>query len=263
MPWACCVLHWYCWSALALRSALAHGLRLCWPKGMRRTSMPRLAIMPVPAAGHGGRAWRHGEAPSPLIIDIDLAIFTVLIFLILLAVLWKFAWGPISQALDLREQRISDNIAAAEQLNQEAKRLLGEYEAKLTAAREEVRGILDEARRDAEHAGQEIVAKARADAQAEVQRGKHEIETATAQALNELAKSSANLAVDLAGRIVSAKLNADVHHARLIEEALASFPHGRSSPKLKWTMMNAVRMMSDLESLSELTAKRLCFTSKS
>ncbi len=127
--------------------------------------MPRPAIMPatrgmstVPRVTPKG----HGEAPSPLIIDIDLAIFTVLIFLILLAVLWKFAWGPISAALDLREKKISDNIAAAEQLNQEAKRLLGEYEAKLTAAREEVRGILDEARRDAEHAGQEIVTKARA-----------------------------------------------------------------------------------------------------
>jgi F-type H+-transporting ATPase subunit b len=188
-----------------------------------------LGTSAVLAQGHTAdehaAAGDHAGAPSPLIIDIDLAIFTVLIFLILLAVLWKFAWGPISAALDLREKKISDNIAAAEQLNQEAKRLLGEYEAKLTAAREEVRGILDEARRDAEYAGQEIVTKARADAQTEVQRGKHEIETATAQALNELAKTSANLAVDLAGRIVSAKLNA-ADHAKLIEDALASFPHG-------------------------------------
>ena len=154
------------------------------------------------ASGSHGDAHGGHEDPSPLKVDFDLAIFTVLIFGILLAVLWKFAWGPISAALDLREKKISDNIAAAEQLNQDARKLLGEYEAKLNAAREEVRGILDEARRDAEHAGQEIVAKARADAQAETQRGKHEIETATAQALNELARTSANLAVDLAGKIV-------------------------------------------------------------
>jgi F-type H+-transporting ATPase subunit b len=173
---------------------------------------------------HGGHGGEH-EAPSPLKVDFDLAIFTVLIFVLLLVVLGKFAWGPIASALDLRERKISDNIAAAEQLNQEAKRLLGEYEAKLSAAREEVRGILDEARRDAEHAGQEIVAKARTDAQAETQRGKVEIETATAQALNELARSSANLAVDLAGRIVGAKLTAG-DHAKLIEDALATFPQG-------------------------------------
>jgi len=166
----------------------------------------------------------HGD-PNPLAVKPDLMIWTWIVFAILLAVLWKFAWGPISQALDLREQKIADNIAAAEQCNVDAKKLLAEYEARLVAAREEVRGILDEARRDAEHAGQEIVAKARADAQTEVQRGKHEIETATAQALNELARSSANLAVELAGRIVSAKLNAS-DHARLIEEALATFPKG-------------------------------------
>jgi F-type H+-transporting ATPase subunit b len=174
--------------------------------------------------GHGDAHGGHGD-PSPLTVDFDLAIFTVLIFGILLAVLWKFAWGPISAALDLREKKISDNITAAENLNQEARKLLGEYEAKLNAAREEVRGILDEARRDAEHAGQEIVAKARADAQAETQRGKHEIETATAQALKELAQTSANLAVDLAGKIVGAKLSAG-DHAKLIEESLASFPRG-------------------------------------
>lgn len=174
--------------------------------------------------GHGDAHGGHGD-PSPLTVDFDLAIFTVLIFGILLAVLWKFAWGPISAALDQREKKISDNITAAENLNQEARKLLGEYEAKLNAAREEVRGILDEARRDAEHAGQEIVAKARADAQAETQRGKHEIETATAQALKELAQTSTNLAVDLAGKIVGAKLTAG-DHAKLIEESLASFPRG-------------------------------------
>ena len=178
------------------------------------------------ADGHGADEHDGGHgAPNPLVVSTDLAIFTVVIFAILLTVLWKFAWGPISQALDLRERKIADNISAAEQCNVEAKRLLAEYESKLAAAREEVRGILDEARRDAEHTGQEIVAKARTDAQAEVQRGKHEIETATSQALNELAKTSANLAVELAGKIVGAKLNAS-DHARLIEESLARFPQG-------------------------------------
>jgi len=175
-------------------------------------------------AGHGSGA-AHGAEPNPLGVDPDLAIFTVIIFAVLLAVLWKFAWGPISQALDRREQKIADNIAAAEQCNVDAKRLLADYETKLAGAREEVRAILDEARRDAEHAGQEIVAKARADAMAEVERGKHEIETATAGALDELARKSADLAVDLAGRIVSSKLNA-ADHARLIEEALSNFPKG-------------------------------------
>ena len=194
------------------------------PRPARRGTGPR-SMVPgnMAAAGHGAEG--HGKAPSPLVIDIDLAIFTVLIFLILLAVLWKFAWGPISAALICARRR-SRTISPRPSIStRKPSGCWANTRAKLTAAREEVRGILDEARRDAEHAGQEIVTKARADAQTEVQRGKHEIETATAQALNELAKTSANLAVDLAGRIVSAKLNAS-DHAKLIEDALASFPHG-------------------------------------
>ncbi|HEY2840802.1 MAG TPA: F0F1 ATP synthase subunit B [Pirellulales bacterium] len=179
-------------------------------------------------AAHGGGhdSAAHGD-PSPLAFNPSLAIWTLVVFALLLAVLWKFAWGPISQALDLREQKIADNIAAAEQCNLDAKRMLADYEAKLAGAREEVRAILEEARRDAEQAGQDLIAKARADAATEIERGKHEIETATSQALKELAETSANLAVDLAGRIVGAKLNAE-DHANLITGALSNFPKGNA-----------------------------------
>jgi F-type H+-transporting ATPase subunit b len=152
-----------------------------------------------------------------------LAIWTLIVFVLLLAVLYKFAWGPISQALDLREKKIADNIAAAEDANREAKRMLADYEAQLAGAYEKVRGIMEEARRDAETTAKQIEADAHARAAADIERGKHEIETATAQALKELAETSANLAVDLAGRIVSAKLN-PADHANLITQALSKFP---------------------------------------
>jgi F-type H+-transporting ATPase subunit b len=158
-------------------------------------------------------------------IDPDLAIFTAIVFAVLLTVLYKFAWGPISAALDQREKNIADQIAAAQSANEEAKRMLAQYEAKLAKAAEEVRGILDEARRDAEHTQQDILAKARADAGTEMERAKREIGTAKDQAIKELAETSANLAVDLAGKIVRAKLSVQ-DHARLIEEAMASFPKG-------------------------------------
>jgi F-type H+-transporting ATPase subunit b len=173
------------------------------------------------ADGHGAEK----PLPSPLEFDPDLAAWTFIVFLLLLAVLWKFAWGPISEALDLREQKIADNIAAAEQANLDAKRMLADYEAQLASAYEKVRAILEEARRDAEATAKQIEADAHTRVAADIERGKHEIETATAQALKELAETSANLAVDLAGRIVSAKLN-PADHANLITQALAKFPKG-------------------------------------
>jgi len=174
--------------------------------------------------GDGDHGGAHGP-PSPLAVDPDLAIWTLIVFVLLLAVLYKFAWGPISQALDLREKKIADNIAAAEQANLDAKRMLADYEAQLAGAYEKVRGIMEEARRDAETTAKQIEADAHARAAADIERGKHEIETATSQALKELAETSANLAVDLAGRIVNAKLN-PADHASLITQALSKFPKG-------------------------------------
>jgi hypothetical protein len=72
----------------------------------------------------------------------DLAIYTFVVFLILLLVLLKFAWNPISRALDERERNIADHIAAAEAKHEEAKQMLAGYEQKLAGAADEVRQLL-------------------------------------------------------------------------------------------------------------------------
>jgi F-type H+-transporting ATPase subunit b len=183
------------------------------------------------AAGEHAEHAHIGEAGvnmDPQEWKADLAIYTFLVFLVLLAILTKFAWKPINQALEAREHRIADHIAAAERQNAEAKAMLAEYERKLAAAQDQVRAILDEARKDAEHAHQELLAHARSEAQAEMDRAKREIDTAKGQALKELAEKSTDLAIGLAGRIVSRELQ-NVDHARLVQEAIAGLPSGDAS----------------------------------
>lgn len=175
---------------------------------------------------HGGGA--QAESMGPLAWDTDLAIWTAVVFLVLFAVLYRFAWGPIRDGLDKREQRIADNIAAAQQINEEAKQLLVQYEKKLDESQVEVRAILDEARRDAEHTQREILAKAASESDAVRERAKREIETATAQALKQLAETASQLAVDLAGKIIRAELDSR-KHSGLIAEAMARFPKGVAS----------------------------------
>ena len=152
----------------------------------------------------------------------DPAIWTVVVFLVLLLILRKFAWGPLAQALDRREQGIADHIAEAEQSNQQAKQLLAQYEQKLADSQDEVRGILEQARRDAEQLGREMLDEAKQETQTEHQRALQEIDAATANALKELAGQSAELAVELAGRIVRVQLKAE-DHAQLIERAMTNF----------------------------------------
>jgi F-type H+-transporting ATPase subunit b len=162
------------------------------------------------------------EAVDPLAFKPDLAVFTGVVFLVLLAILWVFAWGPIVRGLEKREQRIAEEIASAERRNTDARTLLEEYQQKLAASGEEVQQMLERARRDAEQVGQRIVEKARTDAEAEHQRMLGEIEAASDDALKDLARQSATLAVELAGRIVAAKLDPTAH-SRLIEQAVAGF----------------------------------------
>jgi F-type H+-transporting ATPase subunit b len=83
--------------------------------------------------------------------------------------------------------------------------------------------LLEEARRDAEHTKQSILAEAKAGAEAERARALHDIESATDAALKTLAERSAELAIDLAGKILQTKLTPD-DHQRLIQEAMAKFP---------------------------------------
>ncbi len=182
-------------------------------------------------AAHGVAHEHIGEVgvnKQPEEFKTDLAIYSFVVFLLLLAILTKFAWKPINEALEAREHRIAEHIAAAERQNQEAKQLLAEYDRKLAAAQDQVRAILDDARKDAEHAQQELLAKARLDAQTEMERAKREIDTAKGQALKELAERSTDLAIGLAGRIVRKELK-QADHAQLVQEAIARLPNGDAS----------------------------------
>lgn len=152
----------------------------------------------------------------------DLAIWTGVVFLVTLAVLWKFAWGPIVAGLKKREDSIAANIATAEGAAEEARKLTSEYEAKLAGAADEVRGIIDEARRDAEYTAQQIVEKAQQKTKEDGDRMLREVATAKDSALKEIADRGADLAVDLAAQIIRRELTAGDHN-QLIQQAKADF----------------------------------------
>ena len=183
-----------------------------------------ICALPQACASEGGHSSEEVNLNplDPKDLRADLAIWTGVVFVLLFLVLGKFAWGPIADGLEKRESRIAGEIHAAEKANADAKSLLGEYQHKLNAAADEVRQIIEQAKRDAETAGHKIVQKAREEADAEKRRAVADIELATAGALKELAERSANLAVDLAGKIVRERLSATEHSA-LIREAVAKF----------------------------------------
>ena len=72
-----------------------------------------LAVALVASGGGGGE-------PDPLEFNVDLALWTLIIFLGLLAVLTKFAWKPILEGLNARESGIADEIENAKLANEQA-----------------------------------------------------------------------------------------------------------------------------------------------
>jgi len=172
-------------------------------------------------------AGNHGDAAepnlNPLSFDPDLALFTGLVFLLLLLILWKFAWGPILAGLAAREDGIAANIDQAQQDSEAAAAKLQEYEAQLTAATEEARTIIAKAQVDAQAAADAIVAEATEAAHRQRDRAVADIETAKNVALGEVAEKSVDIALGLAGNIVRRQLTAE-EHSELIRETLDKFP---------------------------------------
>jgi F-type H+-transporting ATPase subunit b len=99
--------------------------------------------------------------------------------------------------------------------------MLASYERRLSEAADEVRGMLEEARRDAEVTRQTIVAEARKAADDEKARAKHEIHLAKDDALAQIAEKAGHLAVEVAGKFLRDKLGAD-DQARLVRDSVAS-----------------------------------------
>ena len=140
-----------------------------------------------------------------------------------MAILTKFAWGPISEALNQREKAVADNLAEAERQNEEARRLLADHESKLAGAATEMKQLIEDAKRQAEEQKQSILSEAQAAAESEKDRALRAIEAAKNSAMQGLAEKSVDTAVGLAGQIVQRQLSSD-DHAQMIGEALKQFP---------------------------------------
>ena len=159
---------------------------------------------------------------NPADVRFDMAIYSAVVFFLLLFLLGKFAWGPISHGLETREKSIASKIEQATRAADEATAQLKQYETKLAAAADEARAIVAQAHKDGEATREKIVAEANAAAQRERERAVADINAAKNEALREIAKQSVDTAIALAGNIVKREVK-PAEHERLISDALSGF----------------------------------------
>jgi F-type H+-transporting ATPase subunit b len=157
---------------------------------------------------------------DPAHAQLDLAIFTLVVFVLLFLGLSTAAWPKISSALIAREEGIRRAIADSEKARLDAAEMIRQHQAKLDAVQEEVKAILAEARRDAEHTKNDIIASATTEATAIKNRALADISLAKDQALNELFDRMADQVAAATAQVVGRTVTGD-DQSRFIREALA------------------------------------------
>jgi F-type H+-transporting ATPase subunit b len=187
-------------------------------KQIAQRALFALALMATAVPAMAAEA--EAEAtPNLFAGDLGNVVWTVAIFVLVLVVLGKFAWGPLLKSLQARESFIHDALATAKRDRDAAEARLREYEERLASARAEATAIVDEGRRDAEVVKRKIEEAARVEADKMIDRARREIEIATSTATRELYDLSAKLATDLAARVLGREITAK-DHERLIAEAI-------------------------------------------
>ncbi len=161
-----------------------------------------------------------GGSVNPLDFDPSAFMLTLIIFVILLGLLIKFAWDPILNALDARERRIEESVNAAQNAKREAEEMLAQYQQKLKDAERQVVQRIEEGRAMADRQAQEILDKAQTQAEREREGATRDIELAKQKALAEIQSETVRLSKMIAEKVLSREVD-DKDHQRLAQELLA------------------------------------------
>jgi F-type H+-transporting ATPase subunit b len=146
----------------------------------------------------------------------------LVIFLLVLFILYRLAWGPLLRILNERRARIAQGVEATQKAIQELEAAEKERQAKLEEARREAQTILDRIAKQGEDLRKELEAKAREQAEALIAKARAEIQQERQKAVQDLRSQVADLAVMAAGRIIGESMDAKKHRElieRTIEEA--------------------------------------------
>jgi F-type H+-transporting ATPase subunit b len=179
------------------------------PKTM---ALPGLALALNPAA-----AFAAEGGPGLFDVNLGLSLWTVVIFLLLVGLLRKYAWGPILEQVEAREKRIQAALDDSAASRQEAASLLEEHKAQLADARRQASEIIAEGRAAGEKVRKDIEEKARVEALGIVEAARREVQRERDQAIADLRRESVDLAIAAASKLMGERLDSDRDRQLVIE----------------------------------------------
>ena len=163
-----------------------------------------------------------GSLLETLGIDPRFILVAIVGFIALMFVLMKFAFGPLVNTLQARQDKIIGDLDEAQAKRDEMIALQQDYQNRLAAIEDEARDKIQSAVKEAQAARDEIITRAQADAQAIIVRGQAEIDAERAKSLTEARNQIVDLATLMARRSAQENLSA-AGQSNLIDDAIAKF----------------------------------------
>lgn len=154
-----------------------------------------------------------------------LMFWTIIIFILLMVVLSRFAFKPMLAAVEAREQSLRQAIENAQRDREEAGRVLAEHRAQLEQARGEAQKLIADGRSTAEKLRNDMLEQTRMQQQELLERARRDIETEKQNAIAALRREAVDLAIAGAGKVIERNLDNDANRA-LVESYLSSLSLG-------------------------------------
>jgi F-type H+-transporting ATPase subunit b len=162
----------------------------------------------------------HTGPANPILPDKNELFWGSLSFLVLVFLMWKFAYPSVAKAMESRTNRIRKDLDDAERLKSEASTILDQYSAQLQDAKSEANRIIEEARQTADQLRRDLMTRAEAEVAELRQRNIEDITAAKDRTLADLRQQVAEIAIAAAERVVERNLDRDTNSA-LVENFIS------------------------------------------
>ena len=158
-----------------------------------------------------------------LTIEPGLLIWTIITFVILLALLGKLAWKPLLGALEQRETTIRESLEKAEQARLEAEQLMAQNQQILAEANQQANRIVAQAQEEGQRLREALSEQARQESLRQREETRQDIQREKQLAVQELKQTASELALAATERLLSTVVSGD-DHRRIVDEYLERFP---------------------------------------
>lgn len=177
-----------------------------------------LLLLAAPAvaqeAGH--------DAPAGLLdVNGGLMFWTLLIFIALMFILSRYAFGPITAAVEARERALEEAIQAAKRDREEASAMLEQQRLQIEAARNDAQRLIADGRASGEKLRADMLEETRQQQQELLDRARREIGAERDRAIQELRTEAVDLAIAGASRVIEKNLD-DTSNRQIVEKFLGS-----------------------------------------